>query len=370
MKENNYQLVKALRQELHQHPELSHQETWTKARLIEFLKEHTSLEIVEHEEWFYAVHREEGATHNLAFRADIDALPIHENLDIPYCSMNPGISHKCGHDGHAAAMCGLGLELEGVQTGKNVFLLFQHAEETGSGAVEAVRFIRDENIEEIFAYHNMPGHPLGQIICQYGTSHFASRGMIIEMVGYPSHASMPELGRNPAGALSSLVVALDALDPKEVFEGEVLWTVIQLDVGEPGFGTAASSGRLLLTIRAELEEELDQLQEMIQKRAIELAKKDELKVSFSFDDQFPETRSHDSSVDKIFEAAKELGYDTRVGEAGRGSEDFGYYLKETKGAMFNVGAGEESPPLHTLDYDFTDEVMNYAVEMFKKLITL
>lgn len=370
MKEHNYQLIKALRHELHQHPELSHQEAWTKARLIRFLKEHTHLEIVEHDEWFYAIHREEGASENIAFRADIDALPIHESLEIPYCSVNPGVSHKCGHDGHAAAMCGLGLELEGTKTGKNVFLLFQHAEETGSGAVEAVRFIYDENIEEIFAYHNAPGYPLGQIICQYGTSHFASRGMIVEMIGSPSHASMPEMGKNPAKALSRLVIELDSLNTKELFEGEVLWTVIQMDVGEPGFGTGASSGKLLLTIRAELEAELDKLQEIIEARATELAEEDGLIHSFCYEDQFPETRSHDSSVDKIFEAANLLGYDTKIGEADRGSEDFGYYLKATKGAMFNVGAGEESAALHTLDYDFKDEVMDYAVEMFKKLISL
>ncbi len=194
MREENYQLIKALRRELHQHPELSHQEKWTKARLIEFLKEHTSLEIVEHDVWFYAIHREEGATENLAFRADIDALPIHESLDIPHCSTIPGVSHKCGHDGHAAAMCGLALEIEGVKTGKNIFLLFQHAEETGGGAIEAVGFIHENNIEEIFAYHNVPGFPLGQIIYKYGTSHYASRGMIIEMIGHPSHASTPEFG--------------------------------------------------------------------------------------------------------------------------------------------------------------------------------
>ncbi|MDI9471320.1 MAG: amidohydrolase [Tissierellia bacterium] len=370
MKRENYQLIKALRHELHAHPELSHQEVWTRARLIAFLREHTSLEIVEHDQWFYAIHREEGADVNLAFRADIDALPIHEELDIPHCSKIPGVSHKCGHDGHAAALCGLGLELEGVKTGKNIFLLFQHAEETGSGAIEAVRFIHDEGIDEIFSYHNEAGIPLGQIRYKYGTSHYASKGMIIEMVGRPTHASAPEFGKNPAYALSQLVMDLQALDPQEMFEGEVLWTVIQLDVGEPAFGTAASSGKLLLTIRAELERELDELQDMIEAQAAELAEGEELKYSFSYQDEFPETVSHDSSVDKIREAAKRLGYDAVEGPADRGSEDFGYYLKATKGAMFNVGNGEDSKPLHTWEYDFTDEVMVYAVEMFKTLIAL
>jgi amidohydrolase len=371
MKSENLKLVTALRRELHQHPEPSNQETGTKERLIRFLKEHTNLEIVDRGLWFYAVYRAKEARRNIAFRADIDAILLDENLDIPHASQNPGVSHKCGHDGHAASLVGFALEIDQNGADQNIFFLFQHAEETGDGAAQCVEMITENRIDEIFAYHNWSGAPLNAVKVIDGTAHFASRGMVIHMEGQPTHASQPEFGRNPALAIARMITAIPGLTAPEKSRGLVLCTVIQVAVGEQAFGVAASKGDLLLTIRAEFEEELDRLQQSLERFARELAEAEELSVSFSYLDVFPVTSNHKESVDKIRQVCREKGFELiELDKGNRGSEDFGHFLKATRGAICYIGNGVDSPHLHTHLYDFPDEIIETAVKLFKGLTEL
>ena len=368
MKKENLELAIKLRHELHQNPEPSNHEIWTKKRLIDFLKEHTSLEIVDRGLWFYAIYHAGADKPNIAYRADFDAIPMDEGIELPYGSKNPGVAHKCGHDGHSASLAAFALEVDQEGADKNIYFLFQHAEETGDGAFQAKVFIKENNIEEIFAYHNMSGQPLKSINVIEGTSNYASRGMIIKMIGKPSHASQPELGRNPAYAIAKLIDAIPEWTAPGKNRGEVLCTVIQVNVGERAFGISASEGELLLTIRAEFEEELDKLQENFEKLATEEAEKAKLKVSFEYNDVFPVTANHPESNVKVRETAVEKGFELNEMEKGhRGSEDYGWYTKETKGTIFWIGNGKDYPALHTFEYDFPDENIEIAVEMFKGL---
>ena len=368
MKKENLELAIKLRHELHQNPEPSNHEIWTKKRLIDFLKEHTSLEIVDRGLWFYAIYHAGADKPNIAYRADFDAIPMDEGIELPYGSKNPGVAHKCGHDGHSASLAAFALEVDQEGADKNIYFLFQHAEETGDGAFQAKVFIKENNIEEIFACHNMSGQPLKSINVIEGTSNYASMGMIIKMIGKPSHASQPELGRNPAYAIAKLIDAIPEWTAPGKNRGEVLCTVIQVNVGERAFGISASEGELLLTIRAEFEEELDKLQENFEKLATEEAEKAKLKVSFEYNDVFPVTANHPESNVKVRETAVEKGFELNEMEKGhRGSEDYGWYTKETKGTIFWIGNGKDYPALHTFEYDFPDENIEIAVEMFKGL---
>ena len=147
--------------------------------------------------------------------------------------------------------------------------------------------------------------------------------------------------------------------------------MIQAAVGERAFGVAASKGDLLLTIRAEFEEELDQLQQNLERFARELAEAEELTVSFSYHDVFPMTSNHKDSVDKIRQVCREKGFELiELDKGNRGSEDFGHFLKATRGAICYIGNGVDSPPLHTHRYDFPDEIIETAVKLFKGLTEL
>lgn len=371
LEKTNLELSKQLRHALHRNPELSNEESYTKAYLIAFLKKHTKLEIVDNVHWFYAVYHAGKDKANIAFRADFDALPIEEGIDIPYASRIPGVSHKCGHDGHAASLAGFALEIDQKGSDKNIYFLFQHGEETGEGAIQCTSFIKKNNIQEIFAYHNNSGMPLKSVNIIDGTSFCASKGMIIEMEGSPAHASEPEKGGNPAFAIAKIIDCIPELISPENNKGMVLCTVIQVAVGEKAFGLSASKGKLLLTIRALYETGLDKLQRRLEELALSQAKKYQLKLQISYQDAFPETANHKESADKIRQVCRMKGLQLiEMKEPFRASEDFGHYLKKTKGAICFIGNGEEYPALHSSNYDFPDEIIETAVELFKGLAIL
>ncbi|MCM3567313.1 M20 family metallopeptidase [Neobacillus mesonae] len=368
MEKNNLEKVIRLRHELHEHPELSNYEVWTKQHVIQFLEENTNLEIVDRGRWFYAVYHSPIGKRNVAFRADFDALPIEETIDLPYGSKFPGVSHKCGHDGHSAALCGLALEINQKGSDNNIFFLFQHAEETGDGAAECTELIKEENIDEIFAWHNMSGFKHNHVYVTDKTAFCASKGMSIYMEGLPSHASEPEKGKNPSFAIAKIIDAIPGFIDPAINQGIVLCTVVQVDIGAKAFGVSASNGVLRMTIRALYEEEMDRLQQNLENMARTEAEKYGLSVRFEYQDEFPETVNRKESSDKVRQVCREKGIPmVELEEAYRASEDFGHYTKLTKGSYFFVGSGEDHPNLHSFEYDFKDDLIETAVEVFKGL---
>lgn len=248
MNKDNLKKIVELRHELHTHPELSGREGWTKRRLMDFIKDNTTLAVVDCGSWFYAAHYVMG-TEAIAFRADMDALPIPETgTGLPWASRCPGVSHKCGHDGHSAALCGLGLELESVPRPRSVYLIFQHAEETGQGGQICTALLRERSISEVYAFHNRSGYPEGSVVVRSGLCQCASKGLTVRMTGRRSHASEPEKGINPSFALTALVSHVESL-LKEPHQGLVLCTVVNISVGQKDFGISAGEGEVSMTLR-------------------------------------------------------------------------------------------------------------------------
>lgn len=365
---DNLALAIKLRRKLHQYPELSNEEVWTKQYVLEFLKKHTkNIEVIDKGDYFYAAYRVGNDKKNIAFRADYDALPMDEVIDIPWASKNPGVAHKCGHDGHTATLAAFALEVDQKGANQNVFFLFQPAEEVGAGALKCLPFINEEEIDEIYGYHNKSGIKENSISVTRGVTQCASTGMIIKMTGSPAHASQPENGLNPSYAIAEIIQAIPRLTKES--KGLLLCTIIQVNIGERAFGMSASSGELLLTLRALYEDEMDALRNNLIHLAEKEAAKYGLQVAFSYSDTFPETRNHDENIDVIIETAKSLNFEVHEqDEAWRASEDFGYYTKETKGAFFYIGNGEDYPQVHTSFYDFKDDLIEIGCSMFQGII--
>lgn len=369
MDEESLRKIRALRQELHQRAELSGQERETKTFLMDFMRKHTDFEVVDRGSWFYCRkdpqgRDPQGSAVPIAFRADMDALPIEESLPLPYASRCPGVSHKCGHDGHSAALAGLGLSLAGKELNRPVVLIFQHAEETGKGGETCAALIDELHIGEVYAFHNLSGYPEGSIVVRDNLTQPASKGLTVHFHGKASHASNPEQGSNPSDAVCDLEASIrEAL--RAPHRGMVLCTVVNISVGTRDFGVSAGEGEISMTLRAENEPEMDELEAAIRKKARELASRDGLSVSFREEDPFPETRNDPQALDKVVACAEELGYPVvHMKELWRASEDFGWYLKRCRGAIFYVGNGEEYAPLHTREYDFNDRILGRAVSMF------
>ncbi len=369
MDKKNLELAIQLRHELHAHPELSYQEVWTKQHLINFIKKHTTnLVIIDKGKYFYAKYMAGGDKPTIAFRADFDALPIPETIYLPWKSTVPGVSHKCGHDGHSATLAGFALEVDQMGADRNIIFLFQHAEETGQGAIECAEVINEEQIDEIYGYHNMSGIEFNAVHVIDGTAHCASKGMSIEMIGSSAHASQPEDGVNPSFAIARIIETLPDLTAQDKYEGLVLCTIVQVDIGSENYGIAAHKGVLRLTIRAEKEAELNTLQQRVENLALKLGSEQGIKEHFCYQDEFPETVNHKDSVDKVRQVAVDKGFPLReLTSPYRASEDYGHYLKHVKGAYFYIGNGEKYPQIHTYEYDFQDEIIETGVEMFKGL---
>lgn len=358
----------SLRHELHKNAELSNHEERTKQILMDFIKSNTSLELHDMGAWFYAVYRDKAPRKRIAFRADFDALPIPEGNTLPYCSLNPNVSHKCGHDGHSACLAAFALQTAKEGCENDVFFLFQNAEETGDGAKNCCSLITSERIDEIYGFHNMPGFPLGAIMVHTGTAACASTGLVLRFIGKKSHASQPEFGRNPAFAISKLILDIPSFTKHEDHRGMLLCTVICVRIGEEAFGTNAGEGTLMLTLRAEHEEELNRLIEVIKDKAKSLCNEYGLTLSDEFRDTFPETYNHPESAQLVRECCKKNGIPlAEWNEPFRSSEDFGYYTKLTRGALFYVGDGKDHPALHTSEFDFPDELIETVCTVYSAL---
>lgn len=364
MNKENLQKIIELRHELHKYPELSMNESGTKRRLMNFINMNTNFAVVDCGRYFYASRYIEGS-HAIAFRADMDALPMNETIELPYPSVNEGISHKCGHDGHCAALCGLALELSNMKLNRSVYLIFQHAEETGQGASECSSMLRERNISEIYAFHNWSGYPEKSIVIRSGLCQCTSQGLTVRFKGRSSHASEPEKGINPSFAVGRFIMGIRELYEK--YEGmKVLCTVVNVRVGEKNFGISPGDGEVSLTLRAEREDDMKSFDDDIRALAMKLAGVHSVNVSFETHDYFPETVSNSECAMKIRSAACELGLNViEMKDAIRASEDFGWYMKQIPGAIFYVGNGEDYPAIHTSGYDFNDNILESSVDMFR-----
>lgn len=347
--------TEALLQALHGCPELSGQERTTEARIRSFLRENTSMEVRPCGRGFYAAHAEtDRALPGIVLRADYDALPLPEG----------GAAHLCGHDGHAAVLCGVALALETMRVGRNVFLLFQSAEETGEGAKGCLDLFDRERVEAVYGAHNLPGFPLGQVLTRPGTFACASQGLTLGLRGSSTHAAYPELGVSPARAVGSLLYELPDLVPDRTRDGIRLCTVVGARVGEKAFGMAASTAEVWLTLRAEEDEVLADACGTVVRRMEELAGQAGLTLTREDQDVFPATRNDPDCARRVLTACGGAVLEQPM----RWSEDFGHYLRRCPGTFFGIGAGETCRPLHSTEYQYPRELLAPSVQAFINLL--
>ena len=343
------------------------QERETAERIKTFLQDNTHFRIVDRGDWFYAFKEGRKPGQKIAFRADMDALPIAEDDALSYHSRNAGVSHKCGHDGHCAALCGLALELDAKETDSDIYLIFQPGEETGSGALFCRELIREEGITRIFAFHNLGGYQEGSIVYRCGLTQPASEGLRICFEGKASHASAPEEGMNPSGVIARVILRAEEL-AQDQSDGMLLCTITGVRLGTGDFGISPGDGEISMTLRAEKEDRMKNLERQIVSYAEEEAKRFGLRTSHSIHDYFPETRNDEQCLEAAIRAASQLGMNViSMEDIWRASEDFGWYLKECPGAIIYIGSGEDYPPLHTVAYDFNDRILENAVDLFTAL---
>lgn len=150
----------------------------------------------------------------------------------------------------------------------------------------------------------------------------------------------------------------------EHYTGMVLCTVIGVQMGEKAFGAAAADAEVWLTLRAEHEKDLELLRETVWRTAKDLAGADGLGVEMEEQDVFPATENDPGCAAKVMGRCNGKPLEVPM----RWSEDFGHYLKKCKGAFFGIGAGEDHAALHTIHYEYPDELLEHTAEVFLRLI--
>ncbi len=360
----------ALRHELHKFPEISNHEFETSERISLFmdkLKPDEVINLSKTGKAFVFKGREDGNT--VVFRAELDALPIAEDENNEYASVNKGVSHVCGHDGHMAIIAGLAKKVAANRPGKGkVVLLFQPAEEVEQGARDVVN---DPGFQEIkpdyiFALHNVPGLKKHTILLKHGSFAAASRGMTVKLTGKTSHAAEPEKGISPAMAISKIIKELNQLiENKSLFKDLSLLTIIHIRLGEISFGTSPGYAEIRVTLRAFENEDMELLCKNSERIITAIAEDEKLRSEISYSEIFPATVNNDECIDLIKHAVTENNSEnTFIEKPFKWSEDFGYYTEKYKGGFFGLGSGLEQPALHNPDFDFPDEIIATGVNVF------
>lgn len=362
-----------LRRNIHKHPELSGVEYGT-ATLLQHKLEVLNPDLLTVDLGGCGVAAKFSASENgpnILFRAELDALPIEELNDFAHRSQNVGVSHKCGHDGHMAIIYGLAQKIAETPPKKgSVTILFQPAEETGEGARAVVSDPGFKEFRPDFSYalHNLPDHPMGQVLIREGTFNCASRGMIIALKGKTAHAAYPETGNNPAGALSALLIELPKLAISIDLPELLMATIVHSNMGERAFGTAPADAQVMVTLRSETNEGMELLVERATAMVTEITLSHGLKYNIAWANIFDASVNHSDCVEEVVKAAQKTGHSvTFLQEPLRWSEDFGAISACAKGAMFAYGAGANNPQIHNPDYDFPDELIEGGISIFYEI---
>lgn len=369
MQENTFYRVRG---ELHQHPELSGKEKET-ARFVEKqLEAFAPTKIIRHvgghgilAEYFFSA---EGST--LLFRADMDAVAIQEPDDLPYHSLNPGVAHKCGHDGHTTILLRLAqmLHEQPLKQGR-VLLLFQPAEENGSGsqAVLDTKVLDDYTIDQVYALHNIPGAKTSAILCKEGSFTCAVVSVSITLRGKTSHAAEPQKGISPIPATLRVVEELTRWNNTDIRSDDYfLATIVEIHVGEEAYGVSAGDSVIRATLRAKTDRHLREYTEKLKHLVInESENTPGLTREITWLEPFSANGNDTRAVGAIKSAALRQGFDyMEVETPFSWGEDFGLFTQQYKGAMFGLGAGENCAPLHSPRYDFPDEIIETGARMF------
>lgn len=367
-----------LRRDIHRHPELAFQEHRTAALVAERLRA-----------WGYEVTtgiggtgvvgrlRRGTSTRAIGLRADMDALPITEASGAPWSSTHPGVMHACGHDGHTAMLLAAASQL--AQHGDfdgTLHLIFQPAEEGGGGAL---RMIEDGLFERfpcdaIFAMHNMPGYPQGQLLFREGPMMASSDYATVTLRGVGGHGAMPHKAADPVVAAASIVLALQTIVSRHVDPLQpAVVTVGAIHAGEAN-NVIPAEARLEVSLRA-LDPATRRDMEQRFRAIVELqAQSHGVRAEIAWRSGYPVLVNDALQTERALGVARRHFPAAQVARAPMltGSEDFAYMLERVPGCYLLIGNGTDSEGggcmVHHPGYDFNDANVSIGATFWTALV--
>ncbi|MCD9149614.1 amidohydrolase [Pseudophaeobacter flagellatus] len=363
----------ALRRQLHQQPELGFQEQRTKALVAQRLRD-LNLEV---HEGIGVIGLLRSGTGNRAIglRADMDALPIQEISRHDYVSQCPGVMHACGHDGHMAMALGAAEKLAAdPDFDGTVVFIFQPNEEHGLGA----RAMLDAGLldqfpmQEVYAIHNLPGAPLGQVATRVGQICASESLFEITLHGQGGHASMPHVGIEVLSLGAELVMALQTIVSRKLHPAAGAVVSVTEFITDGQRNVLPGQVTLKGDVRARLPTDRQALEHFIRQISTGLAAAHGAQVEISFDTEFIETLNAPEPVQALVRVAQAQGLETLADcPPMTFSEDFAHFTAAVPGCFFLLGNGTDGPhgqPLHAADYDFNDALLPLGAELWAALV--
>ena len=364
------------RRHIHQNPELNYDVFKTAAFVAEKLRAFGCDEVVEgigRTGVVGLIRGRKGDGPTIALRADMDALPIEEETNLPYRSRTPGKMHACGHDGHTTMLLGAARYLAETKNfdGTAVFV-FQPAEEGlgGARAMIADGLFETFPVDEIYAIHNFPGGPHGKLMVRPGPAMAAADFFDIRITGRGAHAAQPHWGVDPIIVATQLTQAMQSIVSRnsDPLKAAVL-SITQIHAGT-AYNVIPESAHLAGTVRSFDAE----LRKLIARRIRELSKGIAEAYGASVDvdirDVFSVLDNSAEHAAAAAEIATELFGDENVDpecKARMGSEDFADMLRTVPGAYAWLGA-MPGPGLHNASFNFDDSIIPLGAAFLARMV--
>lgn len=333
------------RRHFHQYPELSFKEFETANYIESLLNSFGGIEVKRPTKTsVLATIRGNKKGRTVAFRADIDALPVSEETGLSFSSKHEGIMHACGHDAHTAMLLGTAKILSSIkdQINGTVKLIFQHAEERRQGgAREIIASGAIDDVDAIFGLHIMPNMKIGSMGFVKGATTTASDGFFLTIQGRGSHASMPQKAIDPILIGSELVIALNTIVSRNVPPGEL--AVLSLGKFQSGnmSNIIPDTAKLSGSIRTVSNEVRDILEKRVKEVIKHIIKANNASYDLRYVRDNSAVISDHELVDLAMEAvAKANGKDmVEMVEMTTASEDFSAYTEIKRGCYMFLGGG-------------------------------
>ncbi|QBX33806.1 amidohydrolase [Paracoccus liaowanqingii] len=357
--------ITAWRRDFHENPELLYEVHRTAGRVAQLLREFGCDEVTEGVGRTGVVGVIKGRTDStgrvVGLRADMDALPIHEQTGVDYASKTPGAMHACGHDGHTAMLLGAAKYLAETRNfDGTAVVIFQPAEEGGAGGEAMVLdgLVDRWKIDEFYGMHNMPGMPVGQFSIRPGAMMAAADQFDITVTGKGGHAAKPHSCIDTTLTAAQIIVALQSVVARNIdpLDNAVI-SVCVVSTDSTAHNVIPQVVKLRGTARSLAPHVRDQLEEGITRVATNMAAAMGATAHVDYQRGYPVTMNDPQATDWAADVARQIsgGVDMDM-QPMMGGEDFSYMLNERPGAYIWVGNGDTAM-VHHPAYNFNDEAI-------------
>ena len=387
--EKYYPEMKAIREDIHRHPELSYKEERTSALIMEKLKEY-GVDSVERT-WMTGlvalIKGGKGEGKCIAIRADMDALPVTEETGVEFASENEGVMHACGHDMHitilltaARILCENRDKFPG-----SVKLIFQPAEEaanpsdTTGGALHMVEYgcMENPHVDYVLGLHVMPYMPVGDVETRYGALNGASDEIDITVYVKKSHGARPNLGVDAIAIAAQIITALQQQVSRRTSPLDSTVVSIGMISGGTAGNIVCDEVHMNGTLRTISPETREQMRTEIVRVSEGIAAAMGGRAECAMRPSYCALINDKDAVDRTLKLLRSVLGEEHVhikDAPSLGVEDFSYFCRERPGAFYHIGmapsaeAAKTWPELHTSEMDIDERVLPLGAELQTRLV--